>query len=366
MLSLLLVAALAGTDAQTRAERVLALLSEASQTRSWYYADTIFESVPPPLGNGPVLVPRVALVMCGTRDHFALDDVRARQLGRELFTIYGLTPEADHREAEGAYSFVLDGLDAAAGVGFELRGHARPPTDDELRGVCYWSGEVEPEEASVALDADEFAGLSARGIRLHVADVESYGSLERFTPMLAYLASLVRFLNEVTTGEDVELGGLLFEREAAWEPRFVSGDGVKIESWAGCARELVVERATTLTFACRGLADLGAAQERDSWGFYETPDQTLERRRFHSTRGAPSALYLKGEAVAATPGGPRPEFCLRFRQLVDGSAVERESHTTRLFLPSTVELTQPFELELELSPGRYCFGEVRLGTTARE
>ena len=49
-------------DAETE-ERVLALLSRLSQVSS-YYADTIFESVKPPLGAGPVLVPRVAMVMC--------------------------------------------------------------------------------------------------------------------------------------------------------------------------------------------------------------------------------------------------------------------------------------------------------------
>jgi len=367
MFSLLLVVALAQADAPSRAERVLQLLSEVSQSRSGYYADTIFETVKPPLGSGPVLVPRVALVMCADRDHFALEDERARQLGRELFAIYGLAPEADHREAEGAHAVVVDGLDTVAGLGFELRGRLRPPTEDALAGRTDWWEEVEPEEPALALDADEYAWLGACGIRLHVADIEAYrGSLERFTPMLAYLASLVRFLNDVTAGEDVELGGLLFEREAVWEPRFVARDGVRIESGSGAGIELVVERATTLTLACRGLADLQPAPERDTWGFYETPDETLRRRDFRATRGAPSALYLKGGAVADIPGGPRPDFRLRFRQRVDGSSVERESHGAPLFLPSAVELTEPFELELELAPGRYVVGAIHLGTAARE
>ena len=364
MLSLLLVATLARTDEPTRAERVLALLSELSQARTWYYADTIFESVPPPLGDGPVLVPRVALVMCATRDHFALEDEHARRLGRELFAIYGLAPQANRREADGTRAVVLDGLDPAAGLGFELRGRLRPPSEDALAGRTDWWEEVEHEEPAVALDADEFAWLTARGLRLHVADVESYrGSLERFTPMLAYLASLVRFLNEVTTGEDVELGGLLFEREAVVEPRFDARDGLHVYE-LGYARNLVVDRPTTLTFAFSGRADLQAAPERDTWGIYETPDETLRRRDFHATRGAPSVLYLRGEAVADQ--GPRPDFRLRFRQRVDGSAVERESHGAPLFLPSTVELSEPFELELELSPGRYSFGHIHLGTAARE
>jgi hypothetical protein len=135
---------------------------------------------------------------------------------------------------------------------------------------------------------------------------------------------------------------------------------------SGAGLELVVERTTTLTLSCRGRADLQAAPERDTWGFYETPDETLRRRDFRATRGAPSVLYLKGEAVADIPGGPRPDFRLRFRQRVDGSAVERESHGAPLFLVSSVELTEPFELELELSPGRYTFRSVHLGTAACE
>lgn len=366
MLALLFASLLPQAGVPTREERVLALLAEVAGSGTWYYADAIFKAVEPPLGSGPVLVPRVALVMCGTRDHYALEDARARQLGRELFAIYGLSLQAERREAEGARSVVLDGLDTAAGLGFELRGHALATPDVGGMGVTYETGEVEPEDASVALDGDEFAWLSARGIRLHVADVEAYrGSLERFTPMLAYLASLVRFLNDATPGENVELGGLLFEREAAWLPRFVSGEGLRVYE-LGYARELVVERATTLTIRCSGRADLQAAPERDTLGFYETPDQTLQRRQFRATRGAPAALYLEGEAVADKSGEPRPDFRVRFRQRVDGSTVERESHGAPLFLPSSVELNEPFELELELSPGRYRFDRIHLGTAAHE
>jgi hypothetical protein len=64
---------------------------------------------------------------------------------------------------------------------------------------------------------------------LHVADVAAYGgSLDRCTPLLAYLASVVRFLNDATHGEDVELGGVLFEREAVWTPRLAPRDGVLV------------------------------------------------------------------------------------------------------------------------------------------
>jgi hypothetical protein len=127
----------------------------------------------------------------------------------------------------------------------------------------------------------------------------------------------------------------------------------------------VVERATTLALACRGRADLEPAPERDSFGFYETADETLERRDFHATRGTPSVLYLHGEALTSA-AGVRPDLRLRFRQRLEGSTLERESPSNILFLPSAAELTQPFELELELAPGRYVLGPIHLGTTARE
>jgi hypothetical protein len=61
----------------------------------------------------------------------------------------------------------------------------------------------------------------------------------------------------------------------------------------------------------------------------------------------------------------RPELRLRFRQRLDGSTLERESPSNCLFLPSAAELTEPFELEIELAPGRYVLGQVHLGTAAR-
>jgi hypothetical protein len=357
VLALPVLLSLGQDPASAREERVLALLAEVHRSGSYRYSQVVFESVEPPLGEGPVVLPRIS-VPCGNSDTGTFDDARVRALATELCRIYGLAVENERREVEGTKSVVLDAFDPVARVGFELRGHGCPET------LC--SGL--PEDPADALDAAEYEWLASRGVRLHVADVAPYrGYGDEFTPTLAYLAGLVRFLNRVTGGEDVNLDGLLFEREAAWPVRFVAAEGVRVRpGWLGDGRELLVDRPATLTFTCRGLPDLGTAPTRDTWGFFETPERALEHGQLRSSHGAPSVLYLDGEALRPAPGEPEPMVRLRLRQELDGVELVRESRSLALFLTSEFELTRPFQLEVQMARGRYTLGEFRIGAAALE
>lgn len=284
-----------------------------------------------------------------------------RRAALRLCSIYGLAAEPLRLGADGETSVVLDGLDPERKIGFDLRGF------DDLD----WSSEALLEESSIALDEGELTWLDTQGFRVFVADVVRFRKLDgdQFTATLACLSGLVAFLNEVTEGEDVALGGFLFEREANW-PLFAADrplpDGVRRFSEFHEHR-LVVERPVKITIPCSGLLDFGPPVGR----VFEEPAEQSEREervRFpSSTRGAPSVLNLCGGVLPldGALGGHQPSFLLRIRQRLGEDELVHETDRYTLFLPGSFDLAQPFELDLELSPGRYTFyGPARIGAAA--
>jgi hypothetical protein len=353
--------ALACLALQTREERVLELLRtlEARQSRIFWYGDARFERAGTRAGEGPVIVARTSAI-CG--NGLCLPDAEpTRALARELFAIYGLDP-AGRAQAAGAGAR-LDGLDAARRVGFELR-------FGELRVA-------EPEARAGDLTLAELAELEAEGHRLHVASLDDYLSTEGdvFTPTLAYLSGVVEFLNASTEGEDVELGGLRFEREATL--RWPRGGRIEIEPGVrGSHDELGPHPgAYRLTLDQPGRVRVrfaGAADFRPPEPFVElgrTPEPT--RALVGSTLGAPSALAIS--MVKLLDGIPEerlfPAPVERVRVLQERAGAEPllfEGRSANLFLPSAFDLAQPFVVELELGRGRYRLNSpLRLGAADR-
>ncbi len=361
VLALAFVLLLTQAPAATREERVLELLGGIDTPGAC--ASAHFRSVAPAVGKARVIEP-LDLSSCGNSDNGTFDDARARQLALELCALYDLAAWRDQLVSEGGRSVLLDGFDPVHKLGFKLRG----------RGNLRTLGHALPEHDATALDEGELAWLGAQGIRVHVADVDLYHVYDgdEFTPLLAYLAGVVRFLNEATDGEDVEVGGLLFEREASWPWRAGAGvvtpEGIAASGGGGDDLELVVEQAGVVTFPCRGLPDFVVPAPRS----FMAPESDAESSRTArmlsgSTRGAPSVLVVP--AHASPPEGTRPWreplFTLRVRQRQGETELVHESHSFTLFLPSAFDLARPFELELELGPGRYSFWKAaRLGAAA--
>jgi hypothetical protein len=340
----------------TREERVLELLQALhGSLPSTHWDRAIFESGPPSIGSEPVVRAEYYDISCGNGDDGTFDDLRARECAAALFRIFGLAPEREVALRSGPGACVLDGLDHEARIGFELRGIGRYESMMEAL----------PEEDERGLDEHELAALSAAGYRMHVADVADHRVRDRdgFTPMLAYLAGVVRFLNRVTQGEDVELGGITFDREAYWSLPLRGGPDVEITpiQWSG--QELSVGKPATLVLRCRGLADYSDAASRDAWGFSEQPLDAENRKLRSSTRGAPSLLLLIGrrEPLDGT-AGELPAFSLRVRQSRAGPELVHETRSWAALLPAEFDLAEPFDLELDLSPGRYrIYGPARIG-----
>lgn len=359
MLALLLMAAGGqASELPSREERVLELLRGIAGQHV-HYPRASFELAPAPYGDGPVVVPFVQ-ISCGNSDCGTFDDARARRLGLDLCRIYGWQPARDQRLVEDGKSVLLDGLDPNAKLGFKLLG----------RGIHEMFAEALPEHPVTAMDEGEFEWLRAEGYQLHVAGVERYrcNDGDEFTPTLAYLAGLVRFLNDSTEGEDVDLGGLLFEREATWPwpaaSELAVPQGIRAEGKGGWDLVLTAERAGTVRFACRGASEFGPPVVQSAF-FQGTEIEHRGRPLGPTTAGAPSMLLLPCHPQGFDESVRSPDLATRLRQRIGGRELVHESPTTMLFLLSTFDLARPFELELDLEPGRYSFhAHARIGGAA--
>jgi hypothetical protein len=349
MIALALVLLAAQASEPSREERVLELLQRIRPRANGFYALARFEVRTTPLGSGALGFPRYG-VLCSGLDEGTIDGARARALARELFAIYGLEVVPDlPLGGEGGLA-LIDGVAYPAKLGFELRGcSVRATGAQALR-----------EHADAELDAGELEWLGSQGFRLHVADVTEYRRIagDEFSPTLAWLAGLARFLNEHTDGEDVELGGLLFEREGTWawpaDAAAVAVAGAHVTDRGGDWLELTVERGCTIAFASTA-AGWGPPETE---AFLRPPAEPAPLQG--STRGAPSVILLDVvvDPLPSAAPGTEPEVRLRVRQ----RDRVRESPSFAVFLTRDFDLAEPFEVELELAPGRYLVqGPARLG-----
>jgi len=346
-------------SAPTREEQVLTLVRELQEIDSLWYEISHFARLE---AVGRVAFePRVS-ALCGNSVNGTFEDAEARVLVRRLGAIYGLTFAPDVEQTFGAGRAVLDGLDTAAGIGFELRGRRSGASTG-----------AHDEAAEETLDEFEQRALAGRGLRVHVDDSARFLRYEgsSFLGTLAYLAGVVTFLNEVTEGEDVELGGLLYECEARALPTEIDTQAARllpVESEAFSAnggRGFRLEERGTIRLAFVGAPGLLAPHR----AFGESASSAAARA-WNGTRRR-GACVLALELISQPSGDPGldsywPDFALRLEQESEGrvEVVRAPPRCPTLLLPSTIDLARPFTLVLELDPGEHHFEGVRLGVSA--
>ncbi len=325
-------AAAASADPPTREERVLELLARLPAPHSQLGAVPLAESTN---AFGCVQIAPAALGMCGTGWQRAFDPEQARTLALELCRLYGLAPTRD-AAAPGGVAAQLDCFDATAAVGLELRGTF---IDKELPGGGTWPTVIdEPPERDLSLE--EHAALTQSRQRVHVADVQAFWmapSGDRTMTTLAYLASVARFLDEVTGGADVDLRATLGPRKTHVAlPAVAARPGLVVTPVAGGGGTVWrCERAQEL----RLLVDPRQALD----------PATGKRQAPLSNRRRPTVVRLDG--FSAQSGG----FTMTLEQTdATGRAVALARTTSdTLFAPGAFDSTRPFTLLVALEPGDY-------------
>jgi hypothetical protein len=295
--------------------------------------------------------------MCGTGWRQAFDPALARSIGRELFAIYGLTAIAD-APAPGVATR-LDTLAEGPRIGLKLRGLVE---HREVAGPGSSWPVVVPEPGATDLDLGEYRALLAAGFRIHTADVESFwmaASQDTFTTTLGYAASVVRFLNEVTDGEDVDLAACTAAR-SVWigiaAPR--AAPGYSVRQGTGVVR-LDVTRPTAVRIEVDPRrAEVASGPMADDPKTRPIAPRAPVRAPL-ANRGRPTFVQLLGY------GADKDTAC-RFvlRQRLAGGAgaagAEQElaaSDGPLLVVRGTFAAERPFVLELRLQPGSHWLGE---------
>jgi hypothetical protein len=309
-----------------RVAAVLRVLNEGGAGESSWFARASFKAGKDAQGN-PTVLPAIP-ISYGNSMNGVFDANRARRLASELFAAYGLRPLADHRLVEQGVEATLDVYDPAKRVGVELRG-AMPRVNGMFGGA-------EPEPEAVALDDAEHARLAASGNRVQRVDLDSFPLMDgdQATPMLAYLAGIVAFLNEVAGGPELDLTSILSkermrialpETEVAPGSRFTPG------------QKFQTDVAATITLTI----DPARGYERAV-----DPD----RRRGEPEWRAAEPTSRPGSAPLLLEVRAYPAAAITVEQ--DGTEPLRvEAAGSLAFLPPRFDPARPFRITLRLESG---------------
>lgn len=314
----------------SRERQVLDLLQRLPDRHSHLGAVAVVESVNA-FGCAQI-APRV-VGLCGTGWRPAFDPALARAMALELCRLYGLAPEREVAAPNGVAA-QLDCFDAAAGIGLELRGAV---IDQALPNGGTWPTVVD-EAPELDLSVAEHATLKQAQRRIHVADAQAFWnapSEDRTTTTLAYLATVARFLDEITSGEKVDLRATLAPKKTVVAlPAVATRPGLEVLPFGGGA-----------AWRCARAQELRLAID--------------PRQAFDPATGKPrSPLSNRRRPTVAWIGGLTPEsgsFTVTLEQTdAEGRSIAlARAASDTLFLPGAFDATRPFTLVVALEPGSY-------------
>jgi hypothetical protein len=326
-------------DARSERESaVLRVLAKVRGPSTWFWRSTFQSESPRP---SPVLP--LTPISFGNSYSGLFDEGVAKNLAAELFTAYGFIPERDVlRTFANGESAVLDVFDRRRGVACELRRLAA------VENPVLAGAEVAAEPGAQALSDGERRELETTGVSVLVCEHRNYAVNDGdvVTPNLAYLASVVDFLNFVSDGPQVDLSQLLGSRFATLPlAREISAQD-SIGADVGPRR---------IVFRYQG----GPATIEERASRRATPDPTTAQ--IPSTAGRPGAASLdvtpedymqhlvrqaRGEAT------PDPRVTLIQRR-PNRASIEVEATGGFLIVPSTFDASLPFDVVLDLPAGTW-------------
>lgn len=337
-------------------ERVAAALNDlASETRGPDYPRAFF-LIPKRSADPAQQSHRVVAgipTSCGGGGETVFECERARRYAIRIFAAFGLDPARDVGVREPGVCALVDGVDAATGLGFELREY-RALLDWRERNSMSFIETIEergPEhglrrESEVEyLDDAEAAQLRARGWQIHVDAPRDVLGTEDFTPSLAYVAGVISFLDDATDGPAVDLGGPLLQRQI-----YLYLPGCSAEhagrSGPGPASELEVGAGALPLVWQLGDDPRCAVVER-----YRRPDrierEAVVRADMPSTRGRIAAVRF------AIEGGTSNVRWRLIQELPDVNWIRIETSAQTIFTPPSFDAARPFRIEADLGNGKY-------------
>jgi len=297
--------------------------------------------------SGQVYVPRIPISF-GNSSMGLFDAGSARRLAGGIFRAYGLELETGVEFDDALVHARLDGADHVRKLGFKLSGLAG---NREMHD----SGRSEP--ASTALDTVERAALEQGGWKLHVADMKNYPLMDgdQFTPTLAYLAGVIEFLNSVTDGPDVDLRPVLMGVRQGFPVPALRTLGLEGVTRAGDGDEFALSRGQTITLHFNSPGSPSPSLHERGRGWYEPLSGDLGRGGPLSTVGRISVLQLPVQLGWYAPGAkPEPlHGTLKQPREAGLAPLVIETRSELVFTPSSFDAARPFELTLELQPGKY-------------
>jgi hypothetical protein len=219
-----------------------------------------------------------------------------------------------------------------------------------------------PEPPDAALSDAEAAALRAEGTRLLVADLADFqiDLGDRFSAPLAWLASVVAFLNEVAGSPHVDVDALVATCDRAYAaPAFDRGREA-VSASAAQPIAITLKGATTLRWIVDGEALRTGTRSRRPLS-----DSCVER----SSSGSLGLLAIPlwpTVALDGVSGLPAPAF--KVTQKRSGAPdVVAEGRGGFVLLPTAFDSTKPYFVEAAVAAGVWTVGgPLRIGMRAAQ
>lgn len=267
----------------------------------------------------------------------------ARKRAVQAFAAYGIEIERNVAIQGDGISATVDGLHRDSGLGFELRDPTEPVLDFSGGPTVDYAKQY---DASIFLDDAEITELRAAGWRIHVADPKPRFDGDEFTPGMAYLASIIEYLDRETDGPDFDIETVLFPSrqivtvKARFEPplpaELVASEGIRFK--ASASTRVVLE-------VTPGVIEKIEIEQIDPSVSIPRAVVRTATESIASTLGRPTIVYVglyAGDVTKRRLTQDRGEL---------ESPIVLESMEPWFLLPSTFDAAKPFRIEMQIKAG---------------
>jgi len=280
----------------------------------------------------------------------------ARKRAVQAFAAYGIEIERNVQIQGDGISATVDGLHRESGLGFELRDPTELVIDFAGGPTVDYSKQY---DASIFLDDDEIAKLRVAGWPIHVSGPKHRFDGDEFTPGMAYLASIIEYLDRETDGPNFDIETVLFPARqiVTVKPRFEPAPAAVTEADEWIQFKAAASNRVVLDVA-PGAIEKVEIEQIDPSDTYLRKVTRSATESIASTLGRPTIVY-----VGLGTGAVTKRRLTQDRGESD-SPIVLESMEPWFLLPSTFDAAKPFRIEMQIKAGDdvSVSREVRIGS----